>query len=115
MQVVVTPLVDMALFSPESVTTTVEGGPTVQCIVVSTDLLVTVGLELTVQLLAPSTGPNVGSCATQVLPQPAMMLMATARQKTKVVHATASFRFIADLRSWPFWQVVAFGGRLAFA
>ena len=83
-----------------------KGDPTVQCIVVATDLLVSVGFESAIQPLGPSVGPNVGAWVTQVLPQPAMMLMATVIQKTKVAHAMASFLFIADLRSLPFRRVV---------
>lgn len=82
--------------------TTLEGGPTVQWIVVLTDLLVVVGFELAVQPFGPRAGPNEGACTTQVLPQCAAMLIATPIIKTAVANATITFCFVADLRSWLF-------------
>ena len=54
---------EIILFSPKSVTTTVKGGPTFQCIVVETDLVVVVLAPPVVQSLLVSCGPNVGAAA----------------------------------------------------
>src|SRR5215210_3710869 len=89
-----------SLFCPESVITTVKGAPTVQWIVVLTDLLVVVGFESAVHPFGPRVGPNVGACVTQVLPQCAAMLMVRPTMRTATEKAMISFCFIADLRSY---------------
>ena len=98
---------EIILFSPKSVTTTVKGGPTFQCIVVETDLVVVVLAPPVVQSLLVSCGPNVGSCTTQVLPQWPRIVIATARVTKAADNATKSFRFISDPRSYPFLRVVS--------